>query len=34
MSIKTAIKEFAVSQGAQLVAITSVDVYTEYLSEV
>ena len=34
MSIKTAIKEFAVSQGAQLVAITNVDAYTEYLSEV
>lgn len=34
MSIKTAIKEFAISQGAQLVAITSVDAYAEYLSEV
>lgn len=34
MSLKTAIKEFAVSQGAQHVAITSVDAYTEYLSEV
>jgi len=34
MSIKTAIKQFAVSQGAQLVAVTSVDAYTEYLSEV
>ncbi len=34
MSIKTAVKEFAVSQGAQLVAVTSVDAYTEYLSEV
>ena len=34
MSIKTAVKEFAISQGAQLVAITSVDAYTEYLSEV
>ena len=34
MSIKTAIKQFAVSQGAQLVAFMSVEAYTEYLSEV
>jgi len=32
--MKTAIKQFAVSRGAQLVAIMSVDAYTEYLSEV
>ena len=34
MSIKTAIKEFAVSQGAQLVAMANVEAYAEYLAEV
>jgi len=34
MSLKNNIKKFAVSQGAQLVAMVSVEAYTDYLTEV